>query len=967
MEALESYNENENSNPASCTQLMAAKNRLSGSNTTLNISSEALTPQTWKDQTYSLVTRELLSISMERPLILFIDDLHWADSASLSLLHYLTRSILSERILILATYRSEEVENFPEGQPNQLKNIMYLMARDSLFSEIRLQSLNHNDITKIVESMLKGKAHAALIDRLTRESKGLPLFVVESIRALFEQQKIKKENEFWKLVVEDFTVPDKVKDIIHRRVDHLKPLQRRILDVAAVIGEEFDPKLVATVLDRDNIDVLESLNTLAKSTLLVRCDGSYYWFNHAKYRELIYQDIPILLKKEYHQRIAQKIEEQMKKADLLPVNDLAYHYSSSGDKQKAIKYNLIAGHLALSRFSNNEALQYFSQTLDLGADDPTTKVTATEGLGEAYFANDAFGEALNIFETPGDSAQGKAKLKAYRRAMDSAFFMGEFAKLLQLTKKAQEYSVLDRLENARVLMNRARAVMFLGNSKAGSLDFEAALKIFEEENSIPDIARVLLGLGGSSNQEWTIERGLANALRAIVYFQEMGDLRGLADAYNRAGQSFGYRLLYDEALRMSQHSIDVGERIGHYSRVAEAYASMSSIYEATSRIEEALAANKKALEFATKAGSQWTTAITCSNFVRLYSMLENLEQAEFYYSLLIKMPIEVVSNQFVSIGSCKTALSLARKQYNQATDFLQEILSPLREGVHPLQEVGAYKKYALSLQKQGMWDKAQEQLFKAQKLERKFSQAFEHSNVHAFFLAPKKADLGEEFRVRLDLINVSRKEADIIGIQGLVPKGLKMLRTSELCKLESECIVVYPKTLQPFAGTTVTVDFQAEKVGLFAFSPQIRYLDDLKRTKKFDLPQYLLCANTSSLDSEKNTQIGIEFQYQNSRSAFDYLIRSFVEDLTHRKVPLESAGWRTLMDVAKNTPLTKYSLYESSNDKGKPLTELERLGLIESKYFTGERGRGGRIIKIRVTYDNQTIKGHLCQLDSSFS
>ena len=82
------------------------------------------------------------------------------------------------------------------------------MARDNLFSEIRLQSLNQNDITEIVESMLEGKAHATLIDRLTKDSQGLPLFVVESTRALFEQQKIKKEDEFWKLAVEDFTVPD---------------------------------------------------------------------------------------------------------------------------------------------------------------------------------------------------------------------------------------------------------------------------------------------------------------------------------------------------------------------------------------------------------------------------------------------------------------------------------------------------------------------------------------------------------------------------------------------------------------------------------------------------------------------------------------------------------------------------------------------------------------------------------------
>ena len=844
-----------------------------------------MTPQTWKDQTYSLVIRELLGISSGRPLILFVDDLHWADSASLSLLHYLARSILSERILILATYRSEEVENFPDGQPNQLKNALRLMARDSLFSEIRLQNLNQNDITEIVESMLEGKAHATLIDRLTRDSQGLPLFVVESTRALFEQQKIKKEDELWKLAVEDFTVPTKIKDIIHRRIDQFKPPQRRILDVAAVIGEKFDPKLVSIVVGQDSIDVLESLNSMAKSTLLVHCDDDYYWFNHAKYREMLYQAIPALLKREYHRRIAQRIEETSKNSELLPVNDLAYHYSNSGDKEKSIKYDLMAGHLALNRFSNNEAILYFSHALDLGASDPATKVAGTEGLGEAYFASGLFGEALKIFETLGDSAQGAAKLKAYRRAMDSAFFKGEFAKLLELTKKAQEYSAFDRLENARVLMNRARAVSFLGNSKAGYLDFEAALKVFEEENSIPDIARVLLGLGGAKKHQLILERGLANELRAILYFQELGDLRGLADAYNRAGQSFGYRFLFDEALKMNQHSIQIGEKIGHYSRVAEAYASMSLVYEATSQINEALAANLKALEFANKAGSQWTLAIAYSNFVLLYSMLEDLEHAEKYYSLLAEMPKEVVSNTFVRIGACKTVLSLAKKQYRQAAGLMQESLSALEEGINPSQEIAVYRNYAQVLQKLGMLNEAEEQLIKAQKLEQKVKRVFEHSKVYPFFLAPKKVDLDQKFKVRLDLINVSMKEANMTGIQGLTPKGLKILRMSELCSLENDCIVVYPKTLQPFAGTTITVEFQAEKAGLFTFSPQIRYLDDMKRTKKFDLAPHTLVVNASLIDQAENIPLAIEFHNQASHSVFDYLIHSFVEDSTRRKVP----------------------------------------------------------------------------------
>ena len=83
-------------------------------------------------------------------------------------------------------------------------------------------------------------------------------------------------------------------------------------------------------------------------------------------------------------------------------------------------------------------------------------------------------------------------------------------------------------------------------------------------------------------------------------------------------------------------------------------------------------------------------------------MLEDLEHAEHYYSLLTEMPKEVVSNTFVRIGACKTALSLARKQYRQAADLMQESLSALGGGINPSQEVAVYRKYAQALQKQGM-------------------------------------------------------------------------------------------------------------------------------------------------------------------------------------------------------------------------------------------------------------------------
>ncbi|MCJ7559569.1 DUF2791 family P-loop domain-containing protein, partial [Candidatus Bathyarchaeota archaeon] len=418
---------------------------------------EAVSPQVWKDQVYAGVAGTLHSISAQQPIILFLEDIHWADSASLALLHYVARAVNnSERIMVLATFRSEELTADAEGHPHPLAEALRMIRREDLFTEIKLSSLDQGDVSKIAENMMGGSLQPVLAEKLTAESRGNPLFVVESLRMLYERKSLFQEDNQWRLAVDELGIPSKIKDIILRRLGVLKFSQRRVLDAASVIGEKFDVELLSTVLGLDSLEVLETLNVIAHSTSLVSVEENCYRFDHARSRETLYEELSPPLKRGYHGRIAEKLEST--KGAALPLSDLAYHFAQAGNKEKALKYALAAAKDEMARFSNQQAIKHFTYALQNIPDGPEhaeEKRTALEGLGDAYYANSMYAEAIKTFDDLAASETGAVRLRALRKAMDAAFLKGDKPDLLlAYARKAEELAVDDRLEMARVINNR---------------------------------------------------------------------------------------------------------------------------------------------------------------------------------------------------------------------------------------------------------------------------------------------------------------------------------------------------------------------------------------------------------------------------------------------------------------------------------------------------------------------------------
>ena len=567
---------------------------------------ETLTPQLWKDQTFAAITKELLSISTNKPTILFLDDVHWADSASLSLLHYLSRAINSERILVIATFRNEELNTPNDGQVHPLIETLRLMGREDLFKEINLTNLDQKNVGRIAESMLGGPVNPEFVEKLAKESRGNPLFVVESLKLLSEHGSLVKEQSQWRVSVEKLDIPVKVKDIILRRLSALKPNQRRVLDVASVVGDLFDPELLGAVLNIDSLEVLETLNAISQSNSLVTCEKRFFRFDHAKSREVLYEEIRLPLRMGYHGRIAERIESKSQDAKMLNVSDLAYHYAQAENIEKSLRYSLAAGKEALFKFSNSEAIKHFNYVLQIISGIPEyaeEKRIALEGLGDALCSSGMFEDGIKVFETIINSEIGVACLRAYRKAVPASFWRADstiIRRVLGLSNKAMQFAALDRLESARILMFKGKFSGWSGNIKAAIKELEGALQIFVENYSLPDVANALFELSHMYAVDGQIEKGLSAAERSIALYEDLGDIRGQMNASLWGGVVFVHSGLFQEALDRYAVAVRIGEKIGDFITLAWVGLREGALLEHINELELAVATSLRGLECARK-------------------------------------------------------------------------------------------------------------------------------------------------------------------------------------------------------------------------------------------------------------------------------------------------------------------------------------------------------------------------------
>ncbi len=277
------------------------------------------------------------SVATQRPLLLVLDDLHWADQASLDFFRFLARQIAIQRVLLVATYRSDELH-----RRHPLYPLLPVFVREAGAERLDVRPLDQAGHRTLIQERYALSEHEQdqLEHYLSEHAEGNPLYVGELLRTLEDEGVLKRVGSDWHLGgLAQLRLPTLLRQVIEGRLNHLQRETRDLLQVGAVIGQTVPLELWKRVTAADDQDLILALEQGRSAQLIEDGSTADSWrFHHALIREALYEDLVTLRRRPLHQRVAEQLEH-------LPAPDpdiVAYHYQQAND-QRAADWLITAG------------------------------------------------------------------------------------------------------------------------------------------------------------------------------------------------------------------------------------------------------------------------------------------------------------------------------------------------------------------------------------------------------------------------------------------------------------------------------------------------------------------------------------------------------------------------------------------------------------------------------------------------
>ena len=354
-----------------------------------------LDPQAERQRLFENMVIFFSTLSDHAPLLLILEDAHWADSGTLALMLHLARNTRHKKLMIVAPYREVELD---EARP--FHEVLLDIQREGLAVRLKLNRLTRSQSQDLLGVLFAEEILPDFLDGIYRETEGNPFFIEEVCKAMLASGKLTfGEGRWHRPSMEELGVPQSVQVAIQSRVGKLPEVSQEILKLAAVIGRVFDLETIAKTSDLEEDQLIDAMEDAENAQLIEGTngrEGCAYRFSHALIPSTLVVGLRTRKRRELHRDVAAAIE-QVCPDDF---EALAYHYNQAGEDEKAVTFYLKAGDRARSLFAFQETVDHYEHALEIlrdGADIDRTSHTLMK-LGLAYHNEFDYESAQKAYE-----------------------------------------------------------------------------------------------------------------------------------------------------------------------------------------------------------------------------------------------------------------------------------------------------------------------------------------------------------------------------------------------------------------------------------------------------------------------------------------------------------------------------------------------------------------------------------------
>lgn len=566
--------------------------------------SPPLPPTEERLRLFDHIARFLHVLATDFGLLIFIDDLHWADSGTIALLYYLLRRLRNDRFMLLAAYREVELE-----RSRPLSDALVEWNRERLATRLAIGRLTLEDSRTLLAALFGLESISDEFNQLIyHETEGNPFFIEEVIKSLIEQEQIYRDGDRWqRKEIAELTVPQSIKEAVGRRLNRLSKPCLDALHIAAALGKTFEFNQLSAVSDLGDDKLLDAVDEANLAQLIQPTQGDAFTFTHDKIREVLYEELNPIRRRRLHQRIGDGLIRLYGSQPDLHAAELAHHFIESGDLDKGLCYAMLAARQAEEIYAHDEALFYYVRAVESAESLQRVDEQAAieEAMGDIYNRIGPFERAVEHYQRALSLVESSARRAELGIKIGATYAnIGDERGEIYLNITLKELDPLTQVEaKARALAMLGRFHHYHGRSEQAIAYLEEARQLAEpldKPDLITDIYSYLTGAYQWTNQ---IEQSNEWARCTLAY----GESHNFPHA-----EALGYEFLAENAFNVGQwrsaldyaaRDAEIGEKIGSQDRIGWSAVSRGYAYQGMGELQLALAAVNHGIELAQSIGN----------------------------------------------------------------------------------------------------------------------------------------------------------------------------------------------------------------------------------------------------------------------------------------------------------------------------------------------------------------------------